>query len=86
MLQCIHLAHTDEMKGKLVELAGKLWDSWGKQMDAFGTATCATLGIAGVFVTLIWHFALPPTKCKSLGTIRSLRPESLACSRVAPSR
>jgi uncharacterized protein YjbJ (UPF0337 family) len=31
MLQCIHLAHTDEMKGKLVELAGKLWDSWGKQ-------------------------------------------------------
>ena len=35
MLQCIHLAHTDEMKGKLVELAGKLWDSWGKQMDAF---------------------------------------------------
>ena len=26
----------------------------------FGTATCATLGIAGVCVTLIWHFALPP--------------------------
>ena len=35
MLQCIHLAHTDEMKGKLVELAGKLWDSWGKQMHKF---------------------------------------------------
>jgi hypothetical protein len=35
MLQCIHMAHTDEMKGKLVELAGKLWDSWGKQMDKF---------------------------------------------------
>ena len=28
MLQCIHMAHTDEMKGKLVELAWKLWDSW----------------------------------------------------------
>ena len=29
------MAHTDEMKGKLVELAGKLWDSWGTQMDKF---------------------------------------------------
>ena len=74
------MAHTDEMKGKLVELAGKLWDSWGTQMDKFWDSNlchpwdCWSL--------CDFDLAL----CTPSNQVQESWPKSLACSRVAPSR
>ena len=39
-LQSIHLAHTPEMRDLLMVEYGKVWDSWGHQMDVFWSSYC----------------------------------------------